>query len=228
MKQIRISKLMDEYTDTEFFPTEGSAVDPETVMERVLAQTTPEKRQRVPPMKAVLLAAALAVGCLLSIAAGWPMKVYQFISDASTVVETYGVEGEYVFDISWNTEPSPIILENGRLWLVLYNDRADVTDLIDADTPYIIEGKDPETGIKSYLIVGGTPADYGWTMWREIPPDGYTSAGWNNQALCHMVDGELTEIELDENGEVPNGVIPVYVNKPWYDNAIAQLDLFGG
>ena len=237
MKRIRISKLMDEYTDTEVFPTEGSTVDPEAVKERVLAQTVPGKRRRVPPKKAILLAAALAVGCLLSIAAGLPMKVYQFVSDASTVVETAGAEGEYYFDISWNMEPSPVVLEDGRLWIVLYNDRADVTDLIDADTPYIMEGRDPETGIKAYLAVGGTPEDYGWTMWREIPPGGYTSASWNNQTAYCEVDGKLVEYQdwlasesLTIDDPVPSDLeVPkiTYVNKPWYENVKkVQLGLF--
>ena len=52
MKRLRISGLMDEYTDTEFFPTGGSVVDPEVIKERVLAQAAPAKR-RMPTLKIV-------------------------------------------------------------------------------------------------------------------------------------------------------------------------------
>ena len=62
MKRLEISRLMDEYTDTEFFPAGGSAADTQAVHERVLAQAAPAKKKRMPPLTKVLIAAALAVG----------------------------------------------------------------------------------------------------------------------------------------------------------------------
>lgn len=133
MKRLRISSLMDEYMDTEFFPTGGSAMDPGAVKERVLAQATPAKR-RVSPLKTVLLVAVLGVGCLLSIAAGLPMRVYQLVTGDSMVVQADGAGWYYTYTSHKNG--SPIVLVDGRLWLVLPDgERTDITDLIDADTP---------------------------------------------------------------------------------------------
>ena len=69
MKRLEISKLMDEYTDTEFFPTGGSTADLEAVKGRVLAQAAPAKRRRR-PLKMALLAAAIAGGSWLLVRAG--------------------------------------------------------------------------------------------------------------------------------------------------------------
>lgn len=224
MKQLKISKLMDEYTDTEFFPTGGSAVDPEAVKERVLARAAPAKRRRIPSLKTVLLAAVLAVGCLLSIAAaaGLPMRVYQLVSGSVTI--QFDETDEHAKYFRWGSS-NPIVLEDGRLWLVLSNEeRTDITELIDADTPYIVEGIDPETGLKSYLAVGGTPEDYGWYQVVEVGPEDHPGSSWNTFSVCYEINGELVEFHADE--ERPSGLEPVFVNKPWYENAIAQLDLW--
>lgn len=62
MKKLEISRLMDEYTDTEVFPEGGNAVDVQAVKDRVLARAVPAKKRRAPHWKTTLIAAALAVG----------------------------------------------------------------------------------------------------------------------------------------------------------------------
>ena len=76
MKQLEISRLMDEYQDHEFLIEEECAVDLKAVKNMVLAKAVPAGKRRIPSLKTVLLAAALTVGYLLSIASGLSMKTY--------------------------------------------------------------------------------------------------------------------------------------------------------
>ena len=234
MKRLEISRLMDEYEDNEFFPQGGETADLQAVKARVLAQAAPAKRRRM-PLKMTLLAAALAVGCVLCIAAAGPLtQLYRMVSGDSVLIQT-DPTGQYYLHISWKDINTPIMLEDGRLWLVLADERIDVTDLIDEDTPYILEGEDPDSGLKNYLIVGGTPEDYGWQIWMEMPLGGYSGGGWNTYTTYYDVDGELVEYHKwnaenhsTDGNPLPSELVPdtVIVNKPWYDAADAQLGLW--
>ena len=70
MKRLEISKLMDEYVDTEFFPEGGGTADLQAVKARVLARAEPAKKRPRPHLKTVLIAAALAAVGVLCVAAG--------------------------------------------------------------------------------------------------------------------------------------------------------------
>ena len=118
MKRLEISRLMDEYEDNEFFPQGGETADLQAVKARVLAQAAPAKRRRM-PLKMTLLAAALAVGCVLCIAAAGPLtQLYRMVSGDSVLIQT-DPTGQYYLHISWKDINTPIMLEDGRLWLVL-------------------------------------------------------------------------------------------------------------
>lgn len=234
MKRLEVSKLMDEYVDNEFFPEGGETADVQAVKDRVLAQAAPAKRRKT-PLKMVLLAAALGVAGLLCIAAAGPLtQLYHMVSGDSMLIQT-DPTGQYYLHISWQDTSTPIVLEDGRLWLVVGDERTDVTDLIDENTPYIVEGEDPDSGLKNYLIVGGTPEDYGWQIWMEMPLGGYSGGGWNTYTTYYDVDGKLIEYHVwnAENHSIdgeplPSELVPdtVVVNKPWYDAADAQLGLW--
>ena len=60
-----------------------------------------------------------------------------------------------------NGDPTIITLEGGRLWFVAGDQRVDVTDQVDEETPYIWT-QWLEDGSLHYIVVGGTPEDYGW------------------------------------------------------------------
>lgn len=234
MKRLEVSKLMDDYVDDEFFPEGGETADVQAVKDRVLAQAAPAKRRRA-PLKMVLLAAALGVAGLLCIAAAGPLtQLYHMVSGDSMLIQT-DPTGQYYLHISWQDTSTPIVLEDGRLWLVVGDERTDVTDLIDENTPYIVEGEDPDSGLKNYLIVGGTPEDYGWQIWMEMPLGGYSGGGWNTYTTYYDVDGKLIEYHVwnaenhSMDGEpLSSELVPdtVVVNKPWYDAADAQLGLW--
>ena len=67
-----------------------------------------------------------------------------------------------------NGNPTIISLEDGRLWFVAGGQRVDVTDQVDEETPYVYTATDEE-GNLHYIIVGGTPEDYGWFEGVKTP-----------------------------------------------------------
>lgn len=188
MKRLEISRLMDEYQDNEFFPEGGSIADTQTVKERVLAQAAPVKKRRMPPLTKVLIAAALAVGCLtLSVMADLPQRVYGAIVGGTVVAEPVQLENGFqstqytLTDVNWDC---PIVLEGGRLWLTIDGTRTDITDLIDEETPYIVSRTFPENNSTAHLVVGGTPEDFGFVQYIEldegIPLDVCSSRYWTD------------------------------------------------
>mgnify|MGYP006964296355 CR=1 FL=1 len=197
----------------------------EEIMDMLENQAT--QKRRMPRAGKLILAAALAVGCVLSIAAGLPAQVYNFVAGGSATINPGTGEGHFVYD---SNENNPITVENGRLWFDADGQKVDVTDKMDASTPYIYERTDPKTGNKGYVVLGGTVDDYGWTEFF-LTEDGTCSMLGNN-AWEYMVpvDGkdismsELTDAQRDMLN-ADGGIPMVTVNRPWLDAALAQLDL---
>ncbi len=166
MKQLEISKLMDDYVDNEFCPEEGSAVSAEAVKARVLAQAAPLGKGRMPRKKKLLLAAALAAVMVVLVGAGIPQRIYQL---AAGTVGFSGDRDSKTISYQYQDGSRLMELEDGRLYFVLNGERTDVTDLIDRETPYLYNGNDPEHGLTYYAILGGTPERYGWFQWIAVP-----------------------------------------------------------
>ena len=198
----------------------------EEIMEMIENKNT--AKRRMPRTAKIVLAAALAVGCVLSIAAGLPAQVYHFVAGGSVVVEQGGAEVN--FTLTGDEEASPVTVEDGRLVLNVDGQKLDITDKVDEDTPYVQERTDPATGNKGYLVVGGTVEDYGWAEFF-LTEDGTCSMtgenAWDNMV---PVNGEyipftqLTEEQIDILNESDDNLMRT-VNRPWLDNAVAQLGL---
>lgn len=121
----------------------------------------------------VFLAACLAL-------AGWSYgeQIYQFFSggwvsiggadDGPTIAMSNGLDE--------NGEPTIISLENGRLWFVADGQRVDVTSQVNENTPYVWTQWEKNGGLH-YIIVGGTPEDYGWFEGIELPGDSGGGSG---------------------------------------------------
>ena len=195
MKRIRISRLMDEYTDTEFFPAGGSAVNSERVEARVLASVKVQaQKKQMPKKKKVLLAAALAAALVVLAGAGYPYIQHRL------------VHGDLIFEQKGNERITAFVhyddvveYEDGRL--IFNRDdgaRIDITDLISEETPYIYDGSDPEAGMVYYVIMGGTLEAYGYYEWVQTPypfHGGGSTAGYT--------------VDFDENGN-PVMIISYY------------------
>ncbi|MDE6589069.1 MAG: hypothetical protein K2K53_01720, partial [Oscillospiraceae bacterium] len=168
-----------------------------------------------------------AVGCVLSIAAGLPAQVYNFVAGGSATVLPGTGEGHFVYD---GGENSPITVENGRLWFEADGEKIDITDKVDENTPYIYERTDPKTGNKGYVVLGGTAADYGWAEFF-MTEDGFCSVlGENAWDYLVPIDGEQIPLSqlTDAQRDILNadgGILTASVNRPWLDAALAQLNL---
>lgn len=146
---------------------------------------------------------------------------------AAAAIEIVGVDGEldycdlkpnvyvsrpiYDFDLTLKTNAdtfkTPITLTSDkRLIFAADGQELDVTDIIDEDTPYIYPFKDPD-GYDSYIVVGGTPEDYGWVHL-------FTLGGWEWK---WMADGGNAVWGWDR---------PWYEQyKKWYVEALNELDI---
>ena len=182
-------------------------------------------KRRMPSVGRLVLAAALAVGCVLSIAAGLPAQVYNFVSGGSTTIlpgssESYMTFGEEYSD--------PITLKDGRLWFEADGHKLDVTDMVNGSTPYIYEHTDPATGNKGYLVVGGTVDNFGWAEFF-LAEDGSGSMQGNNYADTYlMIDGvrqpsyQLSPELVDKLNDDPSYELYT-INYPWFQAALDQL-----
>lgn len=233
MKRLEISRLMDEYVDNEFFPAGGSVVDSEAVKDKVIAKAAPARKRRV-PVRGMLLAAALAAA-LIATAVAVPFMEFSlstlFTDGEPNIKVVNGVYGVYG-NVEGFTEDF-LVLEDGRIWLLLNGERTDITDWIDEDTPYIINYTDPETGLKSSLILGGTPEDFGWQLWTEEADGlGYSGAGYNDATEYYTIDG-VTYASKRGDHSIDNLLFGheyedyELVYKPWAEKGRQEAEVFG-
>ena len=194
LRKVDISRLMDAYEDTEFLPKEEILVNTEQIKQEVI-RAVKVKRRTV--KKTALVAAALAA-CLALAGWGYGGKIFDFLSGGQVSIGGRGgdIIGSATVVMSDGLDdsgrPTIIALEEGRLWFVATGERIDVTDLVDEATPYVWTQRQ-EDGSLHYILVGGTPEDYGWYEGVEFP-DG---SGGGSGFLHSRVDLSQTE-KLEE------------------------------
>lgn len=162
------------------------------------------KKRRMPKAGKIVLAAALAVGCVLSIAAGLPAQVYHFIGGGSVTVDPNTNTAYYD---RLNAVPPAEVDESGRLWLTVDDQRLDITDKISEDTPYLYERTDPATGQKGYLLLGGTVDDFGWMEWFQMDGDWF----WHAE---NCMRNQSNSFSVGQVGGVSSGTGTVVVEDP--------------
>ena len=113
-------------------------------------------KQKRKPSRRVWLAAALVAAVLILMGAGGAAKIYDLLTGMG-IVQT-----DRRFSVDFSTENAPVVLEDGHLWFTADGQHTDITDLIDQETPYIYTAVNRLTGRPSYIIVGGTPYDFGY------------------------------------------------------------------
>ena len=209
----------------------------EEIMEQLERKET--QKRRMPRAGMIVLAAALAMGCLLSIAAGLPARVYNFATGGQIFVIPGSTSGAFVYD-----PIAPIRPEDGRLWFEADGQTVDITDMVDENTPYIYERADPGTGEKGYVVVGGTVEGFGWCEF--FVTDGRIQAltGSNYAVfLARLPDGSEVDLNSlsveqlaqlagndEESGEdLPTVDLPGITGReiphPWLQAALDQLGL---
>ena len=190
------------------------------------------QKGRRPSVKVMVLAAALAVGCVLSIAAGLPAQVYNFMTGGSVAIEG-GKTDNITTCVKWepiDEQNAPIVQENGKLWFVNGGERTDLTGLIDENTPHIYEHTDSATGNKGYVIVGGTADHFGWVEIFETEDGAGSLTGSDYDDTYLTIDGvrqpsyELSEELVEKLNHDPSYKLDT-VNRPWFQAALDQLGL---
>lgn len=179
-KEVKISRLMDAYTDGEFFIQGESEVDLDTVKNNVIAKAA-VKNKRVKPLVKVLIAAA-AAAVLAAGATAAKIVTRGGYTTPTGVIMSYGGGMSYAED-----REHPIKVEEGnRLMFVADGQHIDITDLVDENTPYIYTYEN-SAGDNCYIVVGGAAGDYGYiellpymieedvVVWMEM--------GWNSRLL---------------------------------------------
>lgn len=165
MKRLEISKLMDEYVDTEFFPEGGSIANVEEVKGWTLANAkVPTKKKQMPKKKRLRLAAALAAVLVVLAGAGYPYIQHRLVNGKISFEDTSN--GRVTSFVHYG----PVVkFKDGRL---LFNpdngQQIDITDLVSEETPYVYDGSGSDTGMTYYIIMGGTPECYGYVELIDV------------------------------------------------------------
>lgn len=167
-KEYKISELMENYSDNEFFLEGEQTVDTEKAVSELLAQAKPKKRMK-PMFKALAAAAAAAaVFAGATIASSSIIGKGHFTTALNARVEYDSWdkhEGGDIYSHSnvFSYETTDLIYpaeeRDGRLIFTVDGQNTDITDLIDRRTPYIYSYTIPQTGFPAHIIVGGDPDD---------------------------------------------------------------------
>ena len=204
MKRIDLFQLMNAFQDEEFEPKEEYFVNENKVKEAVLAQVRQKKRKG----RKVLALAAVLAACLALAGWGYGERIYQFISGSQVTISGSGGMGSGTVIMSdgrdENGDPTIITLEGGRLWFVAGGQQVDVTDQVDEETPYVWT-QWLEDGSLHYIIVGGTPEDYGWNEGIKFPDGSGGGSG-----MLHSRE----DIPWEEFIQDPN----------WYEAGLRQVE----
>ncbi len=184
-------------------------------------------KRRMPKAAKLVLAAALAAGCVLSIAAGLPAQVYNFVSGGVMTVLPGTDQAFWDFR---GENASPITVKDGRVWLEADGQKLDITGKTDENTPYILERTDPATGNKGWLVVGGSAEDLGWAELVQlgkscsISGENFATPGSIDLDSLQDITNEDGTFTFDERAYVGE-IVESTVNRPWMDKALEQLGL---
>ena len=196
--EIRISRLMDAYTDNEFFIQGESEVNMDTVKNNVIAKAA--KKRMKPIAKALIgiaAAAALAAG---TAAVTIPIVMKGRQNTAAGTTYSFEIrDGGYRMETDHGDYTDILTEKDGRLYFSLNDETADITDLVDRETPYIYAYTNTETGGRNYIIMGGTPEQYAIIDLTYI--DG--GIGWIGDGCMNGIEGNFVALN-DFSGEGGN------------------------
>lgn len=163
-KTVKISELLDDYTDNEFCIEGETEVQNEEIKDIVLKKA----KKRGKPAKRIIIAAVAATAALAAIMGAAAQRIAFTAFDNTElgyIVDEDGHEGKYIAGY-FSEENQVVTEENNRLYFIYGGEKTDITDLVDEETPYIYKCHDQPTDVdnaENYIIVGGTPDAYGYT-----------------------------------------------------------------
>lgn len=186
----------------------GSETMPEDCVHRIEATLTEAKPKRARPVLRAVAAAAAMLLMILAVGNAETLKVYaeeiyeqiihaldlqeqDFIGQVeNNVFISYGgVVVSYRDDVNLTSikinETIPAEVRDGKLYFIANGENIDITDLCSIDTAFIYVVEDA-TGIQHYIIVGGTPDNWGYQIIMKDPsaadgdPNGWIGGGSSN------------------------------------------------
>ena len=196
---IKISRLMDAYTDNEFFIQGESEVNMDTVKNNVIEKAEGTKK-RMKPVAKVLIGVAAAAALAVGATAATIAIMQGSVTNASGATYNYEItDGGYSISMSITDYGSILTLEDGRLYFNINDESTDVTDLMDNQTPYIYAYTNTDTGMKNYVVLGGTPEEY-----YIIDLTYIEGIGWWGDGALDGIGGNIVQFRLsDYEGETP-------------------------
>ena len=207
IQNIKISKLMDNYTDEEFFIDGKSGVSARAVTKRVMGQV-PGKKTMLRP-KVVLTAAALAITAGVFVAASEPHGFIESVTGAKYDFYEHSVEIRTPgIDLDFDSETKPYTAENGRIYFTADGQNTDITDYFERGENYYYKYTDTDTHGADYdivLAVGGdiNQPSYGEMIFQRRENTffkGLGAATFHNSGdvYCYYKNGEVIIVETPE------------------------------
>ena len=201
MKELKISELMDDYTDNEFCMEGETLVDNEELKGLVLEQA--KTKRKVKPLFKVIAVAAVAVVAAATTMAATTAIGGKFRSAGGSEYWYEFKDGYTQAAMHPSDYESLLKEENGRLYLTVDGETTDVTDLIDRQTPYIYTCTNAESNIESgkvsYVIAGGTPDNYGVVDIAYIEGLGW----WGGGAMNGDAENDMHVARFDNLNDEP-------------------------
>ena len=219
-KELDITRIMDDYTDNEFFVEGEQAVDTEKAVGDLLAKVQPRKKKMKPLFKA-LIAAAVAVVLAGTATAAAVIINSGVFTGASGTEYNYFLE-EDGFGMSWHGADiinDLMTLEDGRLYLNVDGGHIDITERIDRRTPYIYPYTVPETGDIGYVIAGGTTEEYGVVELTYIAGYGWMGNGAVNSDYLSENNGDCIDVRVGEE------VVPAEIHGANHHFSVCYRDM---
>lgn len=224
-KQIEISKLMDSYTDEEFYIEGTQSAQLKEVRSRVMEQVKTKKPIKL--SKKLLIIAAAVVGVSAITAATLPYGIFN-----SQTGGEYSFE-KYKTDIKEPTgdEVPPYTVTDGRVYFTVNNENIDITDKISENNFWFYQYADTDNQGNEIICVYAVCGDiddfgYGESVFRKNEDTLYVNgAGQMHggcEPYCYYKNGEVImvndkeapdyEEKRAEHNRYPHRVI----NAPWH------------
>lgn len=183
-----------------------SGIDDELLERSEIAQ-----RAHAPRFRRVPFALIAAIIAMLLMGAAGIIKIY-------TLVTGFSIEQiDIGFHVDSSTAIAPAVLKDGRLWFTADGQRIDITDQIDNDTPFIYTTVNPRTNEPAYIIIGGTPENFGYVeVWKSQGRIGF--AGRYGRITTVM---DITQEEFNQGIWIP---VVEDIKGKWLYNAIKELE----
>lgn len=183
-----------------------SGIDDELLERSEIAQ-----RAQAPRFRRVPFALIAAIIAMLLMGAAGIITIYKLVTGFS-IVQT-----DNRFSVDSSTATAPAVLEDGRLWFTADGQRIDITDQIDNDTPFIYTTVNPRTNQPAYIIIGGTPENFGYVeVWKNQGEIGFAGRyGRNTMGM------DLTQEQFDQGLWIP---VVEEIKGKWLYNAIKELE----